>query len=1039
MYTQVYHRRTKTPVLAMAPRRGGKANIEAAAQGSDNVSDTSPRTGGSVSTWSSITDILQSEAVNCSDSDDYNYDIVKDDLNTKYKTVVQSGMHLIAARPRLLPYFDMIRWALDHVDLPSRTVVNDRRDIIGTFRPEHIQAMYKLPAASEFILGKEFFEEFKEKECNEYDKTLPGLIKDWVSRSSLFRANSEGVYSISSLEPNYRYVAMMTCRLFGSEDTAHFYVQWVPLIFRVAEGCSFNWAKILSDNLFNRITEYQEKKAAGKPSGFYMSAYIMDAICAKTPFPLMKWAWSPSEDKAVHIYHDKLWENNANNFIYEIFNWVIVPLHVTIFGLLPPRIPDGLAANLNHITDWYVEEQFSYLRVFGATVPPLALPQFIPDKLACREIARQTVTGGVSKELKESAKKVWPSFPIRLNSFSLLNFGHAKAEAAALEGLNVAYIEYKKHDPQRVVSTHLGNCGLKKFEHEDSPSDDIFRGAQSYSEVQFRIKCLPAEDRDAVLRFQANRKRCLPVALGGLGLPKDKDKEAKGSEGQTSNPEKHQGGEQEKNPDKEKSPEQKEDPGTEKEATDPPTEQNPEEEIRDTGPPEGQNPETATKTPDPPKQQSPLGTPGEAAKQIGQPISSITPLQSAQADVSESWIFGEELRPIRAEELPPSEFFFDKKRKAVVKQEFHHEGGSTVKRYKVITDGKNKRKDEFASEIAGTLGAYATTNQVSVAALKNQLKAKNRLIKTLEARIASAAEDAKSQTSGAIELAQLADRKEIEVLKTKLEQANSVIRDGRVQFDHQKDTIMQLRAQLQVAESKTIDVEMIKSRAVDIRRKISSAQQSLLNKIGEFRNNCLLINQISENLTVKKRNAEAARVLFQEAVIATNNKFSTGTPGLSITEQTRGNILLKNWEHDIDLSREQAQKVITSLEGTFKNINVELLGMEIGGDTEALRQIDMEQVSLDIKEKNGRDLVEISKMDRAGMSQIDEHLIQPSAQFGTLNVVDTFMGNQLPQLARECFLAEASCQAEPSQLIAQFLDKCRICTESMQRQAPGAL
>jgi hypothetical protein len=212
MYTQVYHRRTKTPASAMAPRRGAKANIEAAAQGSDNVSDTSPRTGGSVSTWSSITDILQSEAVNCSDSDDYNYDIVKDDLNTKYKTVVQSGMHLVAARPRLLPYFDMIRWALDHIDLPSRTIVNDRRDIIGTFRPEHIQAMYKLPATSEFILGKEFFAEFKEKECNEFDKTMPGLIKDWVSRSSSFRVNNEGVYSISSLEPNYRYVAMMTCR-----------------------------------------------------------------------------------------------------------------------------------------------------------------------------------------------------------------------------------------------------------------------------------------------------------------------------------------------------------------------------------------------------------------------------------------------------------------------------------------------------------------------------------------------------------------------------------------------------------------------------------------------------------------------------------------------------------------------------------------------------------------------------------------------------------------------------------------------------------
>jgi hypothetical protein len=203
---------------------------------------------------------------------------------------------------------------------------------------------------------------------------------------------------------------------------------------------------------------------------------------------------------------------------------VIVPLHVTIFGLLPPRIPEGVVANLNHITDWYVEDQFSYFRVFGATVPPMALPQFIPDKMACREIARQTVIGGMSKELKASAKKVWPSFPIRINSYALLDFGHAKVEAAALDGLNLAYVEYKKHDPQKVVSTHLGNCGLKRFEHEESPSDDIFRGAQSYPEVQYRIQALAAEERDSVLKFQAIRKRCLPIVLGGLGLPKDKGK-----------------------------------------------------------------------------------------------------------------------------------------------------------------------------------------------------------------------------------------------------------------------------------------------------------------------------------------------------------------------------------------------------------------------------------------------------------------------------------------------------------------------------------
>jgi hypothetical protein len=113
----------------------------------------------------------------------------------------------------------------------------------------------------------------------------------------------------------------------------------------------------------------------------------------------------------------------------------MVPLHIAIFGHPPPRISDNIATNLSGIADWYVEAEFSYFRVFGASVPPHALPLFIPDKLACREVARQTVIGGVSKELKGYSKKVWPSFPIRLNSYSLLDFGHAKAEAAALEDL----------------------------------------------------------------------------------------------------------------------------------------------------------------------------------------------------------------------------------------------------------------------------------------------------------------------------------------------------------------------------------------------------------------------------------------------------------------------------------------------------------------------------------------------------------------------------------------------------------------------------
>ena len=60
-----------------------------------------------------------------------------------------------------------------------------------------------------------------------------------------------------------------------------------------------------------------------------------------------------------------------------------------------------------------------------------------------------------------------------------------------------------------------------------------------------------------------------------------------------------------------------------------------------------------------------------------------------------------------------------------MKREFYEEGELTAKKFKVMTDGKNKKNEKFAIEIAGMLGAYASVNQFSVGLLKNQLKRKN--------------------------------------------------------------------------------------------------------------------------------------------------------------------------------------------------------------------------------------------------------------------------------------------------------------------------
>jgi hypothetical protein len=131
-----------------------------------------------------------------------------------------------------------------------------------------------------------------------------------------------------------------------------------------------------------------------------MSSYIMDVVCFTMYFPLMIWIWNPSEAEAICVYHSKLWEDKAAEFIYKIFNWVMVPMHISIFGNPLPKISDSITTNLRNVVNWYVEVEFSYIRVFRTSVPPYSLPLFIPDRIVCREITKKPMIGGISKELK---------------------------------------------------------------------------------------------------------------------------------------------------------------------------------------------------------------------------------------------------------------------------------------------------------------------------------------------------------------------------------------------------------------------------------------------------------------------------------------------------------------------------------------------------------------------------------------------------------------------------------------------------------------
>jgi hypothetical protein len=104
---------------------------------------------------------------------------------------------------------------------------------------------------------------------------------------------------------------------------------------------------------------------------------------------------------------------------------------------------------------------------------------------------------------------------LQIGAFSLLDFGHSKVEAVALEEINLVNIEFKKHDLQKFVGNHMANCNLKKYEHEESPQDEVFRGVRSYQEVLGRVRALSPNKMIDFYNFQKHQISSLPKVLQG--------------------------------------------------------------------------------------------------------------------------------------------------------------------------------------------------------------------------------------------------------------------------------------------------------------------------------------------------------------------------------------------------------------------------------------------------------------------------------------------------------------------------------------------
>lgn len=206
----------------------------------------------------------------------------------------------------------------------------------------------------------------------------------------------------------------------------------------------------------------------------------MDTICFNFDYPILGWKWTPQDPTPIHLYHKYLWKAHYKDHLYRIYHGFVLPVHYATFNKPAPRLSNEASVDITSIGSSFGEEKFTYIIFFGSTANPHVLPLYILDKLFAREIDYQIIEVGMSRNLKESKKKIWPTFPLRCGNFTMHDFKHAEKEAKKIKMLKLAIILKRQYDPKAIAYNFTSHVKLAKFEHEKNDYDDLFTSAELF-------------------------------------------------------------------------------------------------------------------------------------------------------------------------------------------------------------------------------------------------------------------------------------------------------------------------------------------------------------------------------------------------------------------------------------------------------------------------------------------------------------------------------------------------------------------------------
>jgi hypothetical protein len=191
------------------------------------------------------------------------------------------------------------------------------------------------------------------------------------------------------------------------------------------------------------------------------------------------------------------------------------------------------------------------------------------------------------------------------------------------------------------------------------------------------------------------------------------------------------------------------------------------------------------------------------------------------------------------------------------------------------------------------------------------------------------------------------------------------------------------------------------------------------------------------NIFIKEKEATAAKVTFQEDVLAAAKEEVARVTRLSLSEQTRGDIILKTWEANIVERKRLARELKKSCEEEFYDLEKDSLCIGRNNILEVLGQIDIAKNQFDFKTSMEETKDEILQLKQVDLTQINKWIVNPGLQIQSLSLEAGKMEDRMPHIEKILYTFEANDTTDPSRLVVQFVGRCIQCVEQGKANTLG--